>query len=70
MMSSGPQCVYSGGVTLGGPVLIMKLYKSRDGSISTTRVAVFLFAIIAAVFSRESPTTLLAATVACLVPLF
>jgi hypothetical protein len=44
-----------GGVALIGPMLLMVLHKDRATDLATTSVAVFLFAVIIAVYSNAAP---------------
>jgi hypothetical protein len=44
-----------GGVALIGPMILMVLHHDRNTSLSTTSVAVFLFAIVVACFSDAGP---------------
>jgi hypothetical protein len=44
-----------GGITLIGPMLLMVLHKDKATDLSTTSVAVFLFAIVVAYFSDAAP---------------
>jgi VIT1/CCC1 family predicted Fe2+/Mn2+ transporter len=44
-----------GGITLVGPMLLMVLHKDKATDLSTTSVAVFLFAIVVAYFSDAAP---------------
>jgi VIT1/CCC1 family predicted Fe2+/Mn2+ transporter len=47
-----------GGITLIGPMLLMVLHKDKATDLSTTSVAVFLFAVVVAYFSNATPETI------------
>ena len=53
-----------GGITLVGPMLLMVLHKDKATDLSTTSVAVFLFAIIVAYFSDAAPETIVSVVAA------
>lgn len=53
-----------GGVVLVGPMLLMVLYKHPLTSPLTVSIAVFVFALVMAAFSTESPGTVLTAVAA------
>ena len=53
-----------GGVALVGPMILMVLHHDRTTSLSTTSVAVFLFAIVVACFSKAGPEAITGAVAA------